>query len=140
MDELIKAHNAVFGFEIVDGKIEPPKYDLPKAVEERINYFAKQSEDGLSFFGCLSMILAYDEEECKKQYLLGSTQEWLPMTEEAKRWFDQMETPGEMLVVVKLLYGLRKNGITADDVKTVKIINSDAYDSPKEFFKEEGLI
>lgn len=36
--------------------------------------------------------------------------------------------------------GFRKNGITADDVKTVKIINSDAYDSPKEFFKEEGLI
>lgn len=31
-------------------------------------------------------------------------------------------------------------GITEDDVKTVKIINRDAYSSPEEFFREEGLI
>ena len=36
--------------------------------------------------------------------------------------------------------GFRRNGITAKDVKTVKIINSDAYSSPEEFFREEGLI
>lgn len=107
MNELIKAHNAVFGFEIVDGKIEPPKYDLPNAVKERIEYFGKQSEDGLSFFGCLSAILAYDEEECEKQYKLGATENWLPLTAEVKNWFNKMGTPGEMLVVVKLLYGLR---------------------------------
>ncbi|MGM0169883.1 hypothetical protein IGI39_004906 [Enterococcus sp. AZ135] len=116
MDELIKAHNAVFGFEIVDGKIEPPKYNLPKAVEDRINYFGKQSEDGLSFFGCISAILAYDDEECKKQYQLGAVEEWLPMTEEARQWFNQMGTPGEMLVVVKLLYGLRSEWNVGENV------------------------
>lgn len=36
--------------------------------------------------------------------------------------------------------GFKRSGITEDDVKTVKIINSDAYDSPEEFFREEGLI
>lgn len=108
MDELIEANKAVYGFEIVDGKIEVPKYDLPEAVKERIEYFAKQSEDGLSFYGCLSSILAYNEDECKEQYQLGATEEWLPVSDEFRNWIDRMGTPGEMLVVVKMLYGLRQ--------------------------------
>lgn len=107
MDKMIEAHNAVHGFEIVNGKIEPPKYDLPDFIIERINYFAKHSGEGLTFYGCLSSILAYDEEECKKQYQLGAPDEWLPVSDEVKDWFYKMGVPGEMLVTVKLLYGLR---------------------------------
>lgn len=31
-------------------------------------------------------------------------------------------------------------GITKDDVKGVTIVNADAYDSPEQFMREEGLI
>lgn len=36
--------------------------------------------------------------------------------------------------------GFKRNGITESDVDSVKIINTDAYNSPEEFFKDEGLI
>ena len=32
------------------------------------------------------------------------------------------------------------SGITENDVKNVNIVNKDAYDSPEQFLKEEGLI
>ncbi|MGM0175724.1 hypothetical protein [Enterococcus sp. DIV0800] len=107
MDKMIEAHKAVFGFEIIDGKIRPPKYTLPKAVKERIRYIGEEAENGMTFLGCLNCILAYDEEKSRKEFLLGSSKEWLPLTDEAKRWFDETGTPGEMLVAIELLYGLR---------------------------------
>ncbi|GMC10410.1 hypothetical protein K5E_25490 [Enterococcus thailandicus] len=33
-----------------------------------------------------------------------------------------------------------KNGISDSDVKSVKLVNKDAYESVDEFFKEEGLM
>ncbi|EOH94816.1 hypothetical protein [Enterococcus pallens] len=107
MNTMIEAHNAVHGFEIIDGKIQPPKYDLPDFINERVEYFGKYSEEGMSFYGCLSAILAYDEEECKKQFQLGASGDWMPISAEVREWFDHMGTPGEMLITVKLLYGLR---------------------------------
>ena len=35
---------------------------------------------------------------------------------------------------------LHKQNITSKDIKSVQFINVDAYDSPMDFFKEEGLI
>lgn len=43
-------------------------------------------------------------------------------------------------IAMQIENGFKNNGITAADVETVKIINSDAYSSPDEFFKEEGLM
>ena len=36
--------------------------------------------------------------------------------------------------------GFKRSGITEKDVETVKIFNSDAYSSPEELFREEGLM
>lgn len=107
MDKMIEAHDAVFGFEIVEGKIKTPKYKLPAAVKERIKYIGEESENGMTFLGCMNCVLAYDEESCKKEFLLGASKEWLPVTDEVRRWFDETGTSGEMLVAVELLYGLR---------------------------------
>lgn len=107
MEKMLEAHKAVFGFEIVDGKIKTPKYKLPAAVKERIQYIGEESVNGMTFLGCMNCILAYDETSSKKEFLLGASKEWLPVTAEVRRWFDETGTPGEMLVAVELLYGLR---------------------------------
>lgn len=107
MEKMIEAHKAVFGFEIVDGKVAPPKYDLPKCMKERIAYIGSESENGMSFLGCINCIFAYDEEESKKDFQLGASKEWLPVSQEVRKWIDETGTPGEMLVALELLYGLR---------------------------------
>lgn len=107
MDKMIEAHNAVFGFEIIEGKIRPPKYQLPILVKERIKYIGEESENGMTFLGCMNCIMAYDEEQSKKDFILGASKEWLPLNKEVKQWFDETGTPGEMLVALELLYGLR---------------------------------
>lgn len=109
MGKQAEAHKAVFGFKIIDGKINPPVYDLPDCIKERIAYFSECAEDGLSFFGCLDCILAIDEERSKQQFALGAAKPWLDMTEEAYQWFSEMGAPGEMLIAVDLLYGLRSS-------------------------------
>lgn len=43
-------------------------------------------------------------------------------------------------IALQLENGFKSKGIKPGDVKTVKFINSDAYESPEEFLKEEGLI
>ena len=80
-------------------KISPPERDIPDFVEERIKYFADYVEDGLSFLGCLSSILALDVENDKKEFEIGGV--WLPPTEEFIRWRD--ETPLSQLIIASIL-------------------------------------
>ena len=110
MDQILEAYKGVYHFQIKDGEVCPPKYKLPKKVKERCDYFAEDMEHGLTFLGALTFILAYSEENCKKDYALALTKEWLPLNQEVEEWFRKFRGVGEMLVAVYLIYGLEEDG------------------------------
>lgn len=70
-----------------NGKPIVPDMKLPAAVIERIQHFTEFIEDGLTFQGVMHSILAYDEEEAKREFCFGMLGEnWLPVSEEFKEW------------------------------------------------------
>lgn len=111
-EKLTKAMNNIFKFTIIEkdgkNKIQPPKMDLPESVRERIKFFGKYAGDGLSFFGCLTLILAEDEEKCKKDFEIGAYEEYLPATEEFRQWRDDPSVYSlhQMEIAVALMYGM----------------------------------
>ncbi|MGG5359360.1 hypothetical protein [Enterococcus sp. DIV0240a] len=111
-DETKKSFNNVYGFKIVeeDGKneIQSPRMDLPECVKERIKFFGKYSEDGLSFSGCIELIMAEDEEKAKKEFESGAYEDYLPASEEFKQWRDEIALRNlhQMEIAVALIYGM----------------------------------
>ncbi|WP_249274445.1 hypothetical protein [Candidatus Enterococcus clewellii] len=109
METLKQSMKNIYGFQIVeeDGKqsIKLPEAVMPEFVKERIRFFTKYREDGMNFFGCLNCILAYDEEEWKKEFAFGAYEEWLPVTEEFKQWRDTYHADRGGEVAVAILYG-----------------------------------
>lgn len=103
-EELTKSMNHIYKFEIENGKVKPPVIDFPEFVRERINFFAKYIDDGLTFIGCLNFILAYDEEEQKKEFDFGAYEDWMPATEEFKLW-REVTSLRQMEIAVALMYG-----------------------------------
>lgn len=89
-------------------KVRAPKMDLPEFVKERINFFGKYSEDGLSFLGCIDLIMAEDEEKAKKEFEIGSYEDYLPASEEFKQWRDEIALRNlhQMEIAVALIYGV----------------------------------
>lgn len=110
-EELLKALNNIFKFTIIeeDGKnrVKTPQMDLPETVKERIEFFGKYAEDGLSFLGCIDLIMAEDEEKSKKEFEIGAYEEYLPVTEEFKQWRDDpfLFSLHQMEIAVALMYG-----------------------------------
>lgn len=98
-EKLSKAFNNIFKFTIIEkdgeNRVQAPQMDLPESVKERIKFFGKYSEDGLSFLGCIDLILAEDEE-------------YLPATEEFKQWRDEpgLHSLHQMEIAVALMYGM----------------------------------
>lgn len=101
----------VYGFTAVevDGKhkVKSPKAVMPVCAKERILFARKYMADwGLSFYGALNMVLAFDEEESRKDFIMGGLPEdWIPVTEEFKQWRDEPFVFREAEVAVALLYG-----------------------------------
>ncbi len=89
-------------------KVRAPKMDLPEFVKERIKFFGKYSEDGLSFLGCINLIMAEDEEKAKKEFEIGSYEDYLPASEEFKQWRDEIALRNlhQMEIAVALIYGV----------------------------------
>ncbi|MGP2465540.1 hypothetical protein [Lactiplantibacillus plantarum] len=61
-----KMTKSIYGWSVKDGKCVPPKIIFPKPVVERIEYFAAEMENGLTFQGALEFIFAGDEKSVKK--------------------------------------------------------------------------
>ncbi|MDV9114977.1 hypothetical protein [Lactiplantibacillus plantarum] len=62
-----KLTKSIYGWSVKDGKCVPPKIIFPKPVVERIEYFAEEMENGLTFQGALEYIFARNEEHCKEE-------------------------------------------------------------------------
>jgi hypothetical protein len=120
-DELKKALNNIYKFTIIEedgkNKVQPPQMELPESVKERIKFFGKYSEDGLSFLGCINLIMAEDEEECKKDFEIGAYEDYLPATQEFKQWRDEpiLHSLHQIEIAVALIYGLGSKESGADE-------------------------
>lgn len=104
--------NNIYKFTIVEengkNKVHTPKMDLPECVKERIKFFGKYAEDGLSFLGCIELIMAEDEAKLKKDFEIGSYEDYLPASKEFKQWRDEIASRSlhQMEIAVALIYGL----------------------------------
>lgn len=109
LDDISISFKNIWGFEIVevDGeqKIQPPKAIMPEYVKERVRFFTKYRENGMTFYGCLNCILAYDEEQQKKDFDFGAYEDWFPVTQEFKEWRDLCLTDRAGEIAVAILYG-----------------------------------
>lgn len=110
--QISTAMNNVYKFTIFEengkNRVRAPKMDLPECVKERIKFFGKYSEDGLSFLGCMDLIMAEDEEKAKKEFEIGAYEDYLPASEEFKQWRDEIALRNlhQMEIAVALIYGM----------------------------------
>ncbi len=104
----------IYGFTIKDNKIEAPKMDLPIFVEERIKFFGKYSEEGMTYIGALTHILAYgDHKELEIEFAFGTTEEWLKPSEEFIEWRD-LTPMSEVVIATALIYGTGSEEVTKE--------------------------
>lgn len=110
--QISTAMNNVYKFTIFEengkNRVRAPKMDLPECVKERIKFFGKYSEDGLSFLGCMDLIMAEDEDKAKKEFEIGAYEDYLPASEEFKQWRDEIALRNlhQMEIAVALIYGM----------------------------------
>ncbi|HFH7908520.1 TPA: hypothetical protein ACGM8P_001182 [Streptococcus agalactiae] len=95
----------VYGWTIKDGKVNPPKHNLPKSVKERADYFWEMTEHGLTFLGALDYIFM---DEKPKGYDTFATKEWLEKTKELNEWFHNSPNMAQAEIAIYLLYGNNK--------------------------------
>lgn len=108
---LEKEMRGVYGWKVQDGKAYPPKVEFPDAVKLRIAYFLDYVESGLSFAGALTSILAYNEEDCRKEFELGGV--WLPVSDDFRKWQDESflyRNTREQQVCLAMIYGAGMDG------------------------------
>lgn len=107
--ELMKYMAPVYKWRIKDGKVLPPKFGLPKCVTERIQFFHDQMEDGLTFYGALTAILAINEPQVKHDVESGGF--WLPKSGGFDKWLHGtgigqcFENERQETIALALLYG-----------------------------------
>lgn len=105
-EDVYEAEKAVFGLMInKDNKIEFPDTRLPKSAKERIKWVFPAIDDGLRFYGALRFVLGLDEEADKREWEMGASYDWLPVSPEFKLWRDQTGVLPDMRIAVELIYG-----------------------------------
>ncbi len=96
---------SIYGWSVKDGKCVPPKITFPKPVVERIEYFSKYIENGLTFQGALEFIFAGDEKKCKEE--CEKFMDWLPVSDGFREWLDGdfLYSFKEEQIMLALIYG-----------------------------------
>lgn len=85
---------------------------LPEYVNDRIIYFNKLYKENVISFSCaMEMILAYDEDQCIDDFMIGCDKPWLPVTDAFKKWRDKCKSEIEQQVAFRLLYGFNDNDL-----------------------------
>ena len=101
----MKMAKSIYGWSVNDGKCVPPKITFPKPVVERIEYFSKEIENGLTFQGALEFIFARDEKRCKEE--CEQFMDWLPVSDRFREWLDGdfLYSLKEEQIMLALIYG-----------------------------------
>ena len=61
---------------------------LEKFIFERVEWGKKSLEDGLTPMGYVKIVLGEEEEQLKKEFEFGASEDWLPVSDEFKTWRD----------------------------------------------------
>ena len=78
---------------------------VPGYVKDRINYFNKLFQENIISFACaMEMILAYDEDQCIDDFMIGCDKPWLAVTDEFKKWRDTEKNLAAQQVAFRLLF------------------------------------
>ena len=101
----MKMAKSIYGWSVKDGKCVPPKIIFSKPVVERIEYFAEEMGNGLTFQGALEFIFAEDEKRCKEE--CEQFMDWLPVSDGFREWKDDYFSYNfkEAQVMLALIYG-----------------------------------
>ena len=102
IDSLKEKWDGIHAWSVKDGKVEPPKHTFPKAVKDRVDYFAEMSQDGMTFLGCLDCIFSDKKPD---DYDWGASKDWLPKSEEFKEWESQGPRLAQGEIAIYLLFG-----------------------------------
>lgn len=102
IDVLKERMDGIYGWTVKDDKVEPPKHNFPKEVKNRVDYFAEMLEDGMMFLGCLDCIFSDEKPE---YYDWGASKDWLPKSEEFKKWEGSSPSLAQCEIAIYLLFG-----------------------------------
>lgn len=106
MDEFKESFDGIYGWKTKGDKCVPPSNEFPECVLERLRWiYPWIDEAGLSFFGALQSILAYDEKYAKEQFEIGGGK-FFPLIDEFKKWRDETPLCGQ-LIAIALTYGYK---------------------------------
>lgn len=101
-DSFSKKIRGIYGWTVKDGKVVPPKHDLPDKVKERADYFSEMLEDGMTMMGCMECIFA---DEKPTDYDWGATKDWLPKSKEFDEWVGVSLSLAQCEMFIYLLFG-----------------------------------
>lgn len=106
LEGLQKSVSNIYGWKIENGSPNL-KMDLPHFVKARVEYFREEPDCGLSFMGYMQAVLGYeeDEKENKETFDMFGTVDWLPVSDEFKKWRDEYFSMRQLEVAVAIIYG-----------------------------------
>ena len=80
------------------------KIKLPKCVTNRLDWVREYMDEGLTFYGGYTAVLAYEEDQAREDFEFGGT--WLPVSDEFKAWRDEGfdRSFKEMQIALALIY------------------------------------
>jgi len=115
MDSFEELMDGMYGWKVKDGEVDPPHYQFPQSVLERIHYFnfAPLWEDGMTFMGAMQFIIG--GSEAKRDYLKYGIGAWLPESDGFKKWYESWgKSARQQLIALALMYGYDTDSLTAD--------------------------
>ena len=111
-----KAMSSIYNWSVIDGKIDPPKSQLPECIKERVRWIygltKKDYIPGISFTGEIESVLPNpdEEEDLKKDWESGSSADWFPISDEYKMFYKENRAYFSFTipaaVAIELLFGL----------------------------------
>lgn len=118
-DTFEKTMNSIYKWSIKDGKIDPPKSELPECIKERVRWLLSLANNdyipGISFLGQIESVLPDpdEEEKHKKDWESGSFTDWLPLSDEYKQYYQDNRAYFSFTipaaVAIELLFGLNED-------------------------------
>lgn len=96
----------VYGFDVKDGKIVPPKIKFDKCVYERLEAFKNEdaADAGWSLYGVFKLIMGECDKEDYDMNPFGNAEMFEP-SKDFEHWLDMHSEWGPILIMQALLYG-----------------------------------
>lgn len=109
MDEIDVAYSQVYGWTLnKEQKLVPPykNYPLPDFVIDRVRWLSKQMQImPMTFAGAILQLTDVSHEErLKKEWEMGASLDWMPITDEYRDWIENSRLADWHKVAVALAF------------------------------------